>query len=191
MTIRDAAISILNSHNETTDQPEAMLSLTEYAVLGLLAERPQHGFAISRDLATTGSIGKILAVRRSLVYRALDRLVEEGLVEPKGTEPGDVGPQRVIHRITPRGRSYLRRWLSEPVEHIRDIRLGFQLKLAFLDRSGQSPLRLLDAQRAVLESTLAALDGRPEGSSNHLELWRQYNAQAAAAYLDHLQSLYA
>lgn len=168
-----------------------MLSLTEYAVLGLLAERPQHGFAISRDLATTGSIGKILTVRRPLVYRALDRLAEEGLAEPKHIEPGDVGPQRLIYCVTPKGKRLFRRWLNEPVEHIRDIRIAFQLKLALLDRLGLSPQPVIAAQRAVLESILAGLGESRAGSLDHLELWRHYNARAAAAYLERMHGLYS
>ena len=166
------------------EQPR--LSLTEHAVLGLLAERPAHGFAISRELAPHGPVGRILTVRRPLVYRALDRLVEAGLAVPKQTEPGDSGPQRVIHRVTPGGRRLLRRWLDEPVRHVREIRIEFQLKLVLLDRSGLTPLPLIAAQQEVLAPTLAALDSLVEDTPDHVELWRQYNAQAAAAYLEHL-----
>lgn len=163
------------------------LSVTEYAVLGLLAESPTHGFAISRHLAADAQVGRILTVRRPLVYRALDRLVETGLAMPNHTEPGDAGPQRVVHRVTPAGRRRLRRWLDEPVGHVRDIRIEFQLKLALLHRSGLSPVSLIMAQQEMLRPTLAALDD-PEDAPDHVELWRQYNAQAAAAYLEHLEA---
>lgn len=169
----------------------SQLSLTEYAVLGLLAESPTHGFAISRDLGPRGPVGRILTVRRPLVYRALDRLVDAGLAEPKHTEPGDAGPQRVIHRVTPVGRRRLRRWLDQPVGHVRDIRIELQLKLALLDRSGLTPLPLIRAQQEALQPTLAALDVTTEVVPDHVELWRQYNARAAAAYLEHLEGHYA
>src|SRR5262245_30857708 len=99
------------------------LSLTEHAVLGVLAERPTHGFAIARTLSPTGSVGRVLTVRRPLVYRALDRLVDIGLAQPVHSEPGEAGPQRVIHKATPNGRRRLNRWLDEPVQHIRDLRI--------------------------------------------------------------------
>jgi len=169
---------------------QSQLSLTEYAVLGLLAEGPTHGFAISRDLGPTGPMGKILTVRRPLIYRALDRLVGAGLAEPKHTEPGDAGPQRVIHRVTPTGRRRLRRWLIQPVGHVRDIRIELQLKLALLDRSGLTPLPLIRSQQEALQPTLAALDIPTEVGLDHVELWRQYNARAAAAYLEHLEGAY-
>ena len=52
------------------------LSLTEWAVLALVAEQPTHGFAVSKELAGTGDIGRIWTVPRPLVYRALATLEE-------------------------------------------------------------------------------------------------------------------
>lgn len=166
------------------------LSLTEYAVLGVLAESPAHGFAISKALASDGQVGRVLTVRRPLIYRALDRLVEAGLAEPVLTEPGDAGPQRIIHRMTPAGKRRLNRWLTQPVQHIRDMRIEFQLKLTLLSRSGRSPLALVRAQREVLQPTLAALDGTTEQPPDHVELWRQHNAAAADAYLKDLEAIF-
>ena len=166
------------------------LSLTEYAVLGILAERPAHGFAISKELASEGPIGRVLTVRRPLTYRALDRLVEAGLAAAVHTEPGVAGPERIIHRITPAGKRRLKRWLTEPVQHIRDMRIEFQLKLTLLSRSGQSPLPLVQAQRVVLQPTLAALDSTTEHPPDHVELWRQHNAAATDDYLRHLEAIY-
>ena len=166
------------------------LSLTEYAVLGVLAENPAHGFAVSKVLAPEGPVGRVLTVRRPLTYRALDRLVEAGLATAVHTEPGDAGPERIIHRITPTGKRRLKRWLAEPVQHIRDMRIEFQLKLTLLNRSRQSPLALVQAQRVVLQPTLAALEGASEQPPDHLELWRQHNAAATDAYLRDLEAAY-
>jgi PadR family transcriptional regulator AphA len=164
--------------------------LSEYAVLGLLARRPTHGFAISKALEAGTELGRIITVRRPLVYRALDRLVEAGLAEPAHTEPGSAGPNRLVHRITPSGRTTLNRWLGKPVSHVRDMRIEFQLKLALLDRLGRSPLRLIRRQREVLAPTLAALDA-PSESIDSLELWRRHNAMAAGAYLADLERLHS
>ena len=165
------------------------LSTTEYVVLGVLAEGPSHGFAISKHLDAQSEIGRVFTVRRPLVYRALDRLVDAGYAEPVATERGDAGPQRTIHRVTRRGRRLLRRWLDQPVAHVRDLRIDFLLKLMLLRRSGRSPLELIGAQRAALRPTLVALEGT--GPDDPVELWRRHNAAAAAAYLDDLQRLCA
>jgi PadR family transcriptional regulator AphA len=165
---------------------EVQLSTTEYAVLGLLGEGPTHGFALARLLAPEGALGRILTVRRPLIYRALDRLVELEYAEPIHREPGDSGPQRIIHKITPAGRRRIGRWLKQPVSHIRQMRIEFQLKLAILQRHGRSSFDLIVAQREALRPTLTALDDGGADTTDHLELWRQHNAAAAAAYLDHL-----
>jgi PadR family transcriptional regulator AphA len=164
------------------------VSLTEYAVLGVLAEQPSHGFALSKQLGPDGPVGRVLTVRRPLVYRALDRLVTAGLAAPQHTERGRAGPQRVIHRATGRGHRELGRWLQEPVEHVRDLRIDFLLKLTLLDRGGASPLPLVMAQQRALTATFAAIaDTRP---ADHVELWRRHNVAAAAAYLAELEQRY-
>jgi PadR family transcriptional regulator AphA len=169
---------------------EPPLSLTEYAVLGLLAEGPAHGFALSKELASTGEIGRIITVRRPLVYRALDRLVASGMAQPRGVEPGNAGPKRTIHWVTRRGRNRLGAWLAKPVAHVRDMRIEFQLKLILIERSGRSPLELVRAQRSALGPTITALEETPAGF-DHLELWRRHNAIAAANYLEHLERIYS
>lgn len=170
--------------------PEFEPSLTEFAVLGVLAGNPAHGFAISKALAAESDLGRIITVRRPLVYRALDRLVLAGLAEPAHTEPGTAGPNRLVHRITAPGRGTLNRWLGRPVAHVRDMRIEFQLKLALLLRLGRSPLGLIRRQRDALAPTLAALDTHSTPTDS-LELWRRHNAVAAGTYLESLERLYS
>jgi DNA-binding PadR family transcriptional regulator len=166
------------------------ISTTEYAVLGVLAEEPSHGFALSKELGPDSDVGRIFTVHRPLVYRALDRLAETGHVEAVATEKGDSGPQRVVFRVTTKGRRRLDRWLAEPVGHVRDLRLQFLLKVALLDRGGRSPLGLIMDQRAALENTFRALDHDSDGSDDPVELWRRHNAVAAAGFLDAVDELY-
>lgn len=165
------------------------LSVTEYTVLGLLAEGPRHGFALSKELDSDSDVGRVFAVRRPLVYRAIDRLVDAGLAEPRSTEKGD-GPTRIIYGTTPDGLHHLHEWLAEPVEHIRDLRIEFLLKLALLQRAGRSPLRLIRQQRSTLNQKLSALEKRNTAADDHVELWRRHNASAASAYLEELEGLY-
>jgi PadR family transcriptional regulator AphA len=164
------------------------LSVTDHAVLGVLAERPSHGFALAKELGASGGLGRILTVRPTEAYRSLDRLVGDGLAEPVRIEPGESGPRRIVHRVTPAGRRRLRRWLAEPVDHVRDLRIEFQLKLALLGRLGKSPLPLILAQREALGPTIGALDSH--GPVDHVELWRQHVARAAGEYLDDLAHRY-
>lgn len=169
------------------EQPQ--LSVTEYAVLGLLAEGPSHGFALSKELDADSDVGRVFTVRRSLVYRALDRMVEIEYAEPVTTEKRG-GPKRVIHRLTDRGQRRLSSWLRDPVDHVRNLRIDFLLKLAILGRAGKSPLELIRNQRTTLESTFSALDDPKDDIVDHVELWRRHNAAAAAAYLAELERIH-
>ena len=65
----------------------------DWAVLALVAEGPTHGFAIARALAPGSDVGRVWAMRRPLVYRALDVLTEQELVRAAGTE-GEHRPGR-------------------------------------------------------------------------------------------------
>ena len=169
--------------------PGSRLSVTEYAVLGVLAEKPSHGFAIAKELEPTADLGRVFTVRRPLVYRALDRMADIGYVETATTEPGS-GPQRIVYRVTRAGRRRLRRWRSEPAAHVRDLRLEFLLKLALHRRAGDSPLELIRAQRAALAPTIAVLAEADPDRDDHVELWRRHNARAALAFLDQLETLH-
>ena len=116
-------------------------------------------------------------------------MVDAGYAEAVSSEQGD-GPRRMIHRATGRGREQLHDWLGEPVGHVRDLRIEFLLKLALLRRSGDSPLELIRLQKAALDPKLDALDEPDAEHDDHVELWRQHNAAAAAAYLDDLERMY-
>ena len=95
------------------------LSLTEWAVLTALTERPAHPFAVARLLAEDGELGRVLTVRRPLVYRAFARLEATGLCRADHTEPGEGGPERTVYRATTRGRRLIAKWLSQPVTRTR------------------------------------------------------------------------
>ncbi len=165
------------------------LTLNDWAVLGLLAEREQHGFAISRELTTDGTLGRTWTVPRSLVYRALDHLLALDLVEPVRTEDGDHGPRRTVMRPTRRGHAALRTWLRTPVAHLRDVRSELLLKLTMLERRGESVAELAEQQ---LEAFRPALDGlaatarRTTGPERLTDLWRVESSGSVERFLTEL-----
>jgi len=161
------------------------LSLAEWAVLAVLAERPAHPFAVARLLAKSGDLGQLLTVRRPLVYRAADRLATAALCRPDHTEPGEGGPDRTIYRVTPAGRRALAAWLREPVPRIRDLRPEFLLKVRLTVRAGVSALPLVEAQQAALAPVFSRLAAR-EAGEDEVSLWRRHTVAATRAYLDEL-----
>lgn len=163
------------------------LSIGEWAVLALVAERPAHGFAVAQELAPHGAIGRVWMLPRPLVYRAIDTLRTKGLIEERGREPGARGPHRTILGPTQSGRRRLTRWLAEPVEHIRDVRSLFLLKLLFLERRGSDPTPLLDAQMEVLVPVATALERRARSEQDFARTLAVWRAESAAAVLRFLK----
>jgi PadR family transcriptional regulator AphA len=158
----------------------------EWAVLAVVSEGPTHGFAVAKALGPSGDIGRVWSLSRPLVYRALARLVEAGLVEKGGTEPSATGPSKTSVRATGRGRQFVRRWLHEPVDHVRDVRSLLMLKLLFLERANLDPGPLLDAQSALLLPVEAALEQRADsvsGFERTLALWRLESTRAVLRFL--------
>lgn len=160
------------------------LSLNEWAVLGVLATAPAHGFAVARELAAPTAVGRVWTVPRPLVYRAMSGLAEQGLIEPHTTEPGAGGPPRTVYRIGPRGRRSLRRWLHTPVGHLRDVRTELLLKLVLCDRLGLDPRPLVTRQQSVFRPHLAALGVPGAAPVDHVDRWRHESAQAVGRFLD-------
>jgi len=163
------------------------LSCGEWAVLGLVSERPRHGFALARLMAPDGEVGRVWALPKPLVYRALTTLEERGLITAVGEEPGDRGPHRTLHAATAEGTDALRGWLATPVEHLREIRSLLMLKLALLSRTGGPVAGLLAAQRERLGPLLAALEARAataDAFDRTLLLWRTEAARGAIRFID-------
>jgi PadR family transcriptional regulator AphA len=162
------------------------MSLPEWLVLTILSQRAAHGFAVAQLTAPDGELGRIWQVPKAVVYRSIGRLIDAELITAEGTEPGQ-GPQRTVYAVTIDGRDAAARWLHAPVGHIRQIRSELLLKLALLDRAGEDPTPLLQAQRAVLEPLVGALESRRALSSGFdatLLAWRRANAVAALDFID-------
>ena len=161
------------------------LSLSDWVVLGVVAEKPTHGWPIVRELASDGAIGRIWTVSRPLVYRSLATLLAAGFIEEFGEAAGVRGPQRTIMRATRSGRAALRRWLAQPVEHVREVRSALLVKLALLERSGRPSDALIERQLQQLAPVFAAVTRRPKGSGfdSVLATWRREQALAVQRFL--------
>lgn len=170
-------------------QPDLVLSLAEYAALGAVAEGRSHGFAVARLLGPDGDIGRVYGVARPAVYRAVERLIDAGLVQALEVEPGDRGPRRTPLRITRTGRRVLDLWMWAPVKHVRQIRTEFLVKVVLIDRSGGDPSPLIRAQIAVLGPVVDAIAEHHTGTSRSertVSLWRVRSAQATLRFLEEL-----
>jgi DNA-binding PadR family transcriptional regulator len=173
-----------------TSPEEHPLSLSEWLVLSLVCEQPRHGFAIARLLEAEGSLGRVWRVPKPVIYRALQRLEQLGLVRTTEQQPSSQGPVRSLIDATPAGRKAAGAWLFRPVAHTRDVRSELLVKLALLDRAGADPQPLIEAQRehlAPVADSLRARLGDAAGFDGTLVLWRYETVSATIRFLDALR----
>ncbi|HKA03847.1 MAG TPA: PadR family transcriptional regulator, partial [Acidimicrobiales bacterium] len=151
------------------------LLLGEWACLGVLNHAPAHGYDVAARLAPSGEVGRVWSLSRPLTYRALDQLEERELITAVAEERGKAGGTRKVLAPTRRGSALVRKWLREPVAHVRDVRGELLLKLVLCDLGGVDRMPLLDAQRAVFAPMVKALtsSGGPRRSGDDpVAVWR-------------------
>jgi DNA-binding PadR family transcriptional regulator len=120
-----------------------------HAVLGLLAQRPRHGYELRAAFQALVGGRENWDVKPAQIYTTLARLEQGGLVAEDSVEQ-DAGPEKRIYALTPIGRSRLKEWFAGGIEpeHHHD---AFFLKLMIGLVSGVAdPHRLIQTQRAHL-----------------------------------------
>lgn len=120
-----------------------------YALLGLLAQRPRHGYDLHAAFEAVVGGAQNWDVKPAQVYTTLARLEEGGLVAEEAVEQGS-GPEKKIYAITPAGRQELAQWFGDGVEqgHQRD---EFYVKLMLTLATGEAnPRRVIQTQRLRL-----------------------------------------
>src|SRR6476661_4822097 len=130
--------------------------MLELAILGLLKERPMHGYQLSREL--TEQLGGLWKVSYGSLYPTLKRLEREGAVEQvPGTSAG-TGRKRLVYRITAPGEHLFLKLLEEPPSDTQAEDARFRIRLAFFRYlPPETRIRLLDRRRAALAERLEAV----------------------------------
>lgn len=123
------------------------------ALLGLLAQRPRHGYELRAAFEALVGGEQAWDVKPAQVYTTLARLEESGLVVEKAVEQ-DGGPEKRIYDITAAGRGELNTWLETGLssEHQRD-EFYVKLMLSLMLDDG-NPYRVIQVQRARLYQDL-------------------------------------
>jgi len=130
----------------------------QYAVLGLLADHPGHGYEL-RERVKAG-LGEVWHIALSQLYSVLRRLESEGLVEGVREEP-EGRPARTVYQTTETGERAFLSWATAPVEHVRDLRVELFAKVYLLRRvAPQRVEQLVSGQIRMLESMQRGLEKR-------------------------------
>jgi DNA-binding PadR family transcriptional regulator len=159
----------------------------EHAVLGLLAIEPRHGYELAKEFAPDTVLGDIVHLEAGMLYAHLKKLAREGWVDAQ-LEHQEARPARRVFVLTPEGEAELGRWLSEPVDKTRDIRLEFLLKLYLARRTDPEIVpRLVSEQQAIcaqfIESLEQQIDDEQDGFHRLVLEMRLAQNRALAGWL--------
>jgi DNA-binding PadR family transcriptional regulator len=177
---------------ERTHRDRGSAEPARFALLGLLLEKPAHGYDLARRFAPNSALGDVIHLSPSHLYALLTRLERDGLIAGEVQDAGN-HPQRRVYRLTEAGREAVQRWIDDPVSHPRDMRIDFPLKLYIARGSGSQRVEeLVDRQRVVFEEYIARLgaeempaDSGDDAAFIHLmRIGRIGRAQAALDWLD-------
>ncbi|MDA0815325.1 MAG: PadR family transcriptional regulator [Chloroflexi bacterium] len=120
----------------------------EYAVLGLLAVEPGHGYEVNRRWQES-PLADLLPVEQSVLYGYLRTLERRGLLDWEEHRIGNRPPRKVFE-LSEEGWEYLRPWLRSPVERMREVRLDLLLKLFLLEEIDPGGVSRLIADQVVV-----------------------------------------
>jgi DNA-binding PadR family transcriptional regulator len=128
----------------------------QHAILALLVESESYGYELRSEFES--SIGPQWGgLNVGHLYQVLERLVRDGLVTKRPIEQR-TRPDKIMYRLTRRGREELDQWLKAPAARRGGYRDDLFLKLFAASRLGAPELvRLLAAQREADLAELASL----------------------------------
>ena len=129
--------------------------MLEMAVLGLLKERPMHGYQLSREL--TESLGGLWRVSYGSLYPTLRRLERDGAIESQaGDERG--ARRKKVYRITSTGEEMFLDLLQETPVDTQSEDARFRMRLAFFRYlPPETRIRLLERRRQALQRRLSTI----------------------------------
>jgi PadR family transcriptional regulator AphA len=144
------------------------LTCAEYAVLGLLRQRPAHGYELQRQLSGRHGLGLVSPIEPAMVYAILKSL--SGLELIDGEWDNGTYPPKAIYSATTAGDAEFQRWLLRPVARLREVRLDLMVKLYFLmegedEADSRQAIELLRAQLGVCEAYASELEAELTGAS--------------------------
>ncbi len=166
---------------------------TELALLGFLSREPMYGYEIHQRMSDPQGLGQVWQVKQSQLYALLGKLEEEGYLTSE-LQLQEARPPRKMFHLTPAGKDVFQGWLHSPVEHSREMRLDFLVKLYFLREEGSPAVsQLIDRQRTVCQGWLS-YQGEPSQPGVqpdyewYVRQFRVQQIQAILAWLDQIQA---
>jgi PadR family transcriptional regulator AphA len=129
----------------------------EWALLGLLTQKPMHGYELHRYFTDPSALGQVWYLGLSQMYKLLKDLEAQSYVEAT-VELQESYPARKVYHITPSGRAAFLQWMEKPVSNTRLIRVEFLAKLFLAQLLGSEMIeRVIGIQLETCQAQLTRL----------------------------------
>jgi DNA-binding PadR family transcriptional regulator len=151
--------------------------MIELAILGLLKERPIHGYQLQRELSE--QLGGLWRVSYGSLYPSLRRLETQGAIRSK---PGTGARRKTVYTITPEGERLFLELLQEPPQEGQSEDARFRVRMAFFRYlPPETRVRLLERRRLALQDRLAEVKAhlRDPGTTDSYQRALMEHARAA------------
>ncbi len=164
----------------------------EYVLLGFVAQGPIHGYDLHKKIGDMQGIGLIWRIKQSHLYALLDKLEKDDLLVSR-TLFSVAFPARKEFQITELGRNNFKTWLTNPVQHGRDMRQEFLAKLFFiLDDNSSLKHKFIQEQISICSEWIAKLKEENLKQANqfpYARMIKKYRIYQIQAMLDWLKEL--
>jgi PadR family transcriptional regulator AphA len=150
----------------------------EWALLGLLTQKPMHGYELHRYFTDPSALGQVWYLGLSQMYKLLKELEGQGYLEVT-LERQENYPARKVYHITPSGRAAFLQWMEKPVSSTRLIRVEFLAKLFLAQLLGAEMIeRVIDTQLEACQTQLTRLlDAETRRGGGRGREWRMENGE--------------
>ncbi len=145
----------------------------EWALLGLLTQKPMHGYELYRYFTDPSALGQVWYLGLSQMYKLLKELEGQGYLEVS-VELQENYPARKVYHITPSGRAAFLQWMEKPVSNTRLVRVEFLAKLFLAQLLGSEMIeRVIDIQLETCQAQLTRLlDAQTRRGGGRGREWR-------------------
>jgi DNA-binding PadR family transcriptional regulator len=132
------------------------MSKNELVILGLLNEKPMHGYQINQEIKER-QMDHWAQIALPSIYNSLTKLEESGLVTMETEKVGKM-PERHVYHITPEGKAMLADLVEEFLMSEKEPDMPFYLGVAFVyGLSMERALNSLGKRQEHLEHHYAQL----------------------------------
>ena len=148
----------------------------KYAILGFLNYKCYSGYDLNKKF--DNSIGFFYTFTQSQIYRTLEQLLKDRLVEREVIHQENRADKKIYH-ITDKGKNDLYNWLSTPLD-LPSLHLRFLIQIFFARQLSDNEIRLLfEEHRKKLSDKLVILqsfgeleDKKKCGTLRDIHLWK-------------------